>query len=187
MVPGTGKYTLTGQLGDVMKESCSASLSYVRSRGLLFGIKDNFFKEHDFHIHVPEGAIPKDGPSAGIAIITSLVSAILRIPVHRAVAMTGEITLRGRVLPIGGLKEKTLAAHRAQIKTVIIPKDNQKDLKEIPKKALKDIEIIPVSHIDQVLVKALEIKSADQLFKSTLSSWPKAALTPSSRRKERQV
>ncbi|MCY4513186.1 MAG: endopeptidase La [Bdellovibrionales bacterium] len=178
VVPGTGKYTLTGQLGDVMKESCSASLSYVRSRGLLFGIKDNFFKVHDFHIHVPEGAIPKDGPSAGIAITTSLVSAILRIPVHRAVAMTGEITLRGRVLPIGGLKEKTLAAHRAQIKTVIIPADNQKDLKEIPKKALKDIEVFPVNHIDQVLVKALEIKTADQLFKSTpSSSWLKPDLT----------
>ena len=184
VVPGTGKYTLTGQLGDVMKESCSASLSYVRSRGLLFGIKDSFFKEHDFHIHVPEGAIPKDGPSAGIAITTSLVSAVLRIPVHRAVAMTGEITLRGRVLPIGGLKEKTLAAHRAQIKTVIIPSDNQKDLREIPKKALKDIEIYPVNHIDQVLVKALEIKSADQLFKSTPSSWPQAALTYSSRRRK---
>ena len=188
VVPGTGKYTLTGQLGDVMKESCSAALSYVRSRGLLFGIKDSFFKEHDFHIHVPEGAIPKDGPSAGVAITTSLVSAVLRIPVHRAVAMTGEITLRGRVLPIGGLKEKTLAAHRAQVKTVIIPADNQKDLKEIPKKALKDIEIYPVSHIDQVLVKALEIKSADQLFKSTSSSWPQAALTSSSkRRKDRRL
>ena len=187
VVPGTGKYTLTGQLGDVMKESCSASLSYVRSRGLLFGIKDNFFKEHDFHIHVPEGAIPKDGPSAGIAITTSLVSAVLRIPVKKSVAMTGEITLRGRVLAIGGLKEKTLAAHRAQVKEVIIPQDNKKDLKEIPKKALKDIEIHPVSHIDQALVRALEIKSADRLFKRPSSSWQKTVLSPSSRSKESEI
>ena len=183
VVPGAGKYTLTGQLGDVMKESCSAALSYVRSRGLLFGVKDSFFKENDYHIHVPEGAIPKDGPSAGIAITTSLVSAILRIPVHRTVAMTGEITLRGRVLPIGGLKEKILAAHRAQITVVIIPEENKKDLKDIPEKALKDIKVIPVNHVDQVLVQALEIKSAHQLFKSTEDLSKTGILMPYSGRK----
>ena len=173
VVPGTGKYTLTGQLGDVMKESCSASLSYVRSRSLLLGIKDKFFKEHDFHIHVPEGAIPKDGPSAGVAIITSLVSAILRIPVRRTVAMTGEITLRGRVLPIGGLKEKALAAHRAKVKTILIPKDNEKDLIDIPKKILKDIKVIPVNNVDQVLVEALKITSSQELFKADPATWAK--------------
>ena len=137
VVPGTGKYTLTGQLGDVMKESCSASLSFVRSLSPLFNLDSKYFKNHDFHIHVPEGAIPKDGPSAGVAIITSLVSAVLRTPVRNTVAMTGEITLRGRVLPIGGLKEKILAAHRAKIKTVIIPKDNEKDLRDIPERVFE--------------------------------------------------
>ena len=166
VVPGTGKLLITGQLGDVMKESCSAALSYVRSRGLLLGIKQSFFKENDFHIHVPEGAIPKDGPSAGVAITTSLVSSILRHPVRNDLAMTGEITLRGRVLPIGGLKEKTLAAHRAKLKTVLIPKDNEKDLKDIPKKVLKDVNVVSVSHIDEVLEKALEIKSSSgKLFR----------------------
>ena len=169
VVPGKGKYTLTGQLGDVMKESCSAALSYVRSRGLLFGIKPGFFSENDFHIHVPEGAIPKDGPSAGIAITTSLISSILRIPVLKTVAMTGEITLRGRVLPIGGLKEKALAAHRVKIKKILVPKDNEKDLKDLPKKVLKDIKIVLVSHIDQVLTEALDIKSGSELFKTTWS------------------
>ncbi len=173
VVPGSGKYNLTGQLGDVMKESCSASLSYVRSRSLLFGIKDNFFKEHDFHIHVPEGAIPKDGPSAGVAIITSLVSSILRIPVRNTVAMTGEITLRGRVLPIGGLKEKALAAHRSKLKKIIIPKDNEKDLRDIPKKILKDITVVPVNHVDQVLIEALEINSSEQIFKFNPGTWTK--------------
>ncbi len=178
VVSGSGKYTLTGQLGDVMKESCSASLSYVRSREMLFGLKRKFFKEHDFHIHVPEGAIPKDGPSAGIAIVTSLVSAILRIPAKSSVAMTGEITLRGRVLPIGGLKEKILAARRAKIQTVIIPKDNEKDLKDVPEKALKDLRVLPVTGIDQVLAEALVIDSADQVFKFPPSSWPAPCSSP---------
>ena len=168
---GTGKYTLTGQLGDVMKESCSASLSFVRSLSPLFNLDSKYFKTHDFHIHVPEGAIPKDGPSAGVAIITSLVSAVLRIPVKNTVAMTGEITLRGRVLPIGGLKEKTLAAHRAHIKTVIFPKDNEKDLKDIPKQVLKDIKLVPVEQVDQVLMTALEISSADKIFKNLDKTW----------------
>ena len=154
-----------------MKESCSASLSFVRSLSPLFNLDNKYFKTHDFHIHVPEGAIPKDGPSAGVAIITSLVSAVLRVPVKNDVAMTGEITLRGRVLPIGGLKEKTLAAHRAHIKTVIFPKDNKKDLKDVPKQVLKDIKLIPVEQVDQVLMNALEISSADKIFKSLDKTW----------------
>lgn len=173
VVPGTGKYNLTGQLGDVMKESCSASLSFVRSLSSLFNLDSKYFKNHDFHIHVPEGAIPKDGPSAGVAIITSLVSAILRIPVKNTIAMTGEITLRGRILPIGGLKEKILAAHRAKIKTVIIPKANEKDLKDIPAKVLKDVKVLPVEQVDKVLTEALEIDSADKIFKTLHETWPK--------------
>jgi ATP-dependent Lon protease len=166
VVPGRGKFTITGQLGDVMKESCSAAMSYVRSRGPLFGLDKEFFHSVDIHIHVPEGAIPKDGPSAGIALTTSIVSAIMKIPVKRIVAMTGEVTLRGRVLAIGGLKEKILAAHRGGIKTVIVPKENEKDLKEIPKEVLKDLKIILVDHVDQVLVNALDIKNAKDLFKA---------------------
>lgn len=166
IVPGRGKFTVTGQLGDVMKESCSAAMSYARSRGPLFGLDKDFFANVDIHIHVPEGAIPKDGPSAGCAMTTSIVSAITKIPVKRHVAMTGEVTLRGRVLPIGGLKEKTLAAHRGGIKTIICPKENEKDLKDIPKEVLKDLKIILVDHVDQVLVNALDIKNAKELFKA---------------------
>jgi len=165
VVPGKGKFTVTGQLGDVMKESCSAAMSYVRSRGPLFGFDKEFYANMDVHIHVPEGATPKDGPSAGIAITTSVVSAITRIPVKKTVAMTGEVTLRGRVLPIGGLKEKILAAHRGGIKTIIAPKENEKDLKDIPKEVIKDLKIILVDHVDQVLVNALDIKNAKELFK----------------------
>ncbi len=169
VIPGKGKFTFTGQLGDVMKESCSAALSYVRSRGPLFDLPSEFFEKHDFHIHVPEGAVPKDGPSAGIAITTSLVSASMRLPVKKTVAMTGEITLRGRVLAIGGLKEKILAAHREGLKTVIIPKENEKDLKDKEKglstEILKKMKIITVDHVDQALVNALEIKLVQDLFK----------------------
>jgi ATP-dependent Lon protease len=168
LVPGRGKFTITGQLGDVMKESCSAAMSYVRSRGPLFGLDKEFFQNCDIHIHVPEGATPKDGPSAGIALTTSIVSAIMQIPVKRTVSMTGEVTLRGRVLPIGGLKEKVLAAHRGGIKTIIIPKENEKDLKDIPKEVLKDLKVILVDHVDQVLVNALEIKSPKDLFKNKM-------------------
>ena len=164
-VPGKGKFTITGQLGDVMKESCSAAMSYVRSRGPLFGFDKEFYANIDIHIHVPEGAIPKDGPSAGIAMTTSIVSSITKIPVKKTVAMTGEVTLRGRVLAIGGLREKILAAHRGGIKTVIIPKENEKDLKDVPKQVLKDVKVILVDHVDQVLVHALEIKNAKELFK----------------------
>lgn len=164
-VPGKGKFTITGQLGEVMKESCAAAMSYVRSRGPLFGFDKEFYANIDVHIHVPEGAIPKDGPSAGIAITTSIVSSMTKIPVKKTVAMTGEVTLRGRVLAIGGLREKILAAHRGGIKTVIIPKENEKDLKDVPKQVLKDVKVILVDHVDQVLVHALEIKSAKELFK----------------------
>lgn len=165
VVPGRGKFTITGQLGNVMKESCSAAMSYVRSRGPLFGFDKEYYQEHDTHIHLPEGAIPKDGPSAGIAIVTSIVSSMTKFPVRKDVAMTGEVTLRGRVLAIGGLKEKVLAAHRGGIKMIICPKENEKDLKDIPKEVLKDLKVVMVNHVDQVLVNALDIKSAKDLFK----------------------
>lgn len=162
IMPGSGKLTLTGKLGDVMKESAQAAFSYTRSRARQFNIPEDFHEKNDIHIHVPEGAIPKDGPSAGITIATALVSALTNIPVSRQVAMTGEITLRGRVLPIGGLKEKTLAAHRAGIRTVILPQDNKKDIEDIPASVRDEIQFLPVSHIDQVLdhalVKPLEIR-----------------------------
>jgi ATP-dependent Lon protease len=166
VVPGRGKFTVTGQLGDVMKESCSAAMSYVRSRGPLFGLDKEYFQNIDVHIHLPEGATPKDGPSAGIALTTSIVSAIMKIPVKRTVSMTGEVSLRGKVLEIGGLKEKVMAAHRGGIKTIICPKENEKDLKEIPKEIVKDLKIILVDHVDQVLVNALDIKSPRELFKN---------------------
>jgi ATP-dependent Lon protease len=155
LMPGKAGITLTGQLGDVMKESAQAALSYVRSRYKKFQLKENFFQKLDVHIHVPEGAVPKDGPSAGAAIATALVSALMKTPVKRAVAMTGEITLRGRVLEIGGVKEKVIAAHRAGIKTVILPKNNKKDLEDIPKSVTKDLSFIFVEHMDEVLSVAL--------------------------------
>lgn len=164
VVPGKGKFIVTGQLGDVMKESCTAALSYVRSRGPLFDIDTETFHNIDVHIHAPEGAIPKDGPSAGITITTAIVSAITKIPVKRTVAMTGEVSLRGRVLAIGGLKEKVLAAHRAGIKTIICPKENEKDLIDIPQEVLDGLDVILVTHVDQVLVNALDIKDPDELF-----------------------
>ena len=155
VVPGKGNVKPTGQLGDVMKESVQAALSYVRSRSVTFGIKPTLFEKRDIHVHVPEGATPKDGPSAGIAMATSIVSVLTGIPVRRDVAMTGEITLRGRVLPIGGLKEKLLAALRAGITTVFIPKENEKDLAEIPDSVKKALTIHPVAHVDQVIAQAL--------------------------------
>lgn len=154
-MPGKGKVTITGKLGEVMQESAQAALSYVRSRAVRLGIEPDFYQNLDIHIHVPEGGIPKDGPSAGITMATSIVSALTRIPARSDVAMTGEITLRGRVLPIGGLKEKILAAHRAMLKTVLVPKDNVKDLKDIPPKVLQEIELEIVEHMDDVLRKAL--------------------------------
>ncbi len=154
-VPGKGKIQHTGKLGDVMQESVSAALSYVRSRSISFGIKPTLFEKRDIHVHVPEGATPKDGPSAGVAMATSIVSVLTGIPVRRDVAMTGEITLRGRVLPIGGLKEKLLAALRAGIATVFFPKDNEKDLAEIPDNVKRALTLIPVSHVDDVIGQAL--------------------------------
>ena len=155
-MPGKGHVTLTGQLGDVMKESVEAARSFVRSRHAQFGIASEVFEKNDLHVHVPEGATPKDGPSAGIAMMTSLVSALTGNPVRKSVAMTGEITLRGHVLPIGGLKEKLLAALRAGIKTVIIPEENKKDLEEIPDEVKQNIRIVPVSRAEQVLSIALK-------------------------------
>ena len=154
-VPGRGKVISTGKLGDVMKESVQAAESYVKSRSLEFGIKPTLFEKKDIHVHVPEGATPKDGPSAGVAMVTTIVSVLSGVPVRRDVAMTGEVTLRGRVLPIGGLKEKLLAALRGGLKTVLIPKDNEKDLADIPDNVKKGLEIIPVATVDEVLKKAL--------------------------------
>lgn len=167
IMPGKGDLILTGTLGDVMKESARAALSYVRFRSKSLQIDNEFYKKYDIHIHVPEGATPKDGPSAGIGICTSLVSAITKRQARRDVAMTGEITLRGRILPIGGLKEKILAAHRGRIKKIIIPLENKKDLKEIPANVLKQIEIIVVENIDEVLPYALVLNPGDKLFKES--------------------
>ncbi|KIL16350.1 endopeptidase La [Bacillus sp. Je.9.29.b] len=153
--PGKGKLLLTGKLGDVMRESAQAAFSYIRSKVDELNIDPNFNEKHDIHIHVPEGAVPKDGPSAGITIATALVSALTGRPVSKEVGMTGEITLRGRVLPIGGLKEKALGAHRAGLKTIILPKDNEKDIDDIPESVREGLTFIPVSHLDEVLEKAL--------------------------------
>ena len=162
-MPGKGRMQITGKLGDVMQESVKAAKSFVRSKCLEYGIIPPLFEKKDFHIHVPEGATPKDGPSAGVGMVTSIVSSITGIPVRRDVAMTGEVTLTGQVLPIGGLKEKLLAAHRAGIKEVLIPKENEKDLVDMPKKIIDDIKITPVDHADQVLKVALtkELKSTE--------------------------
>jgi ATP-dependent Lon protease len=151
VVPGKGRQTLTGQLGDVMKESIHAATTVVRSRAHMLGVDEDFYQKFDIHIHVPEGATPKDGPSAGVSMCTALVSALTKIPVRADVAMTGEITLRGEVLPIGGLKEKLLAAHRGGIHTVIIPEENERDLIEIPKNIKQNLDIRPVRWIDEVL------------------------------------
>ena len=155
VMPGKGEVALTGQLGDVMKESARAGLTYIRSIVSQYGVEKEYFEKHDFHIHIPEGAVPKDGPSAGITMATAMLSAIIEKPVKATVAMTGEITLRGRVLPIGGLKEKILAAKNAGIKTVLVPKKNEKDIEEISAEIKRGIEIIFVEHMEQVIAQAL--------------------------------
>jgi ATP-dependent Lon protease len=175
VMPGKGKLMITGKLGEVMQESAQAAMSYVRSRAEALGLDKRFLENIDIHVHVPEGAIPKDGPSAGITMATTLVSALCRIPVRKDVAMTGEITLRGRVLPIGGLKEKVLAAARGGIKRVLIPKENLKDVREIPKKVRDGLTIIPVDHADQVLREALLIERPDTFLQR---SEPAAAPAP---------
>jgi ATP-dependent Lon protease len=153
---GKGELQLTGKLGEVMQESAKAALSFVRSRSAELGLTKDFYKLKDMHVHIPEGAIPKDGPSAGITMATTIVSALSGIPVRRDVAMTGEITLRGKVLPVGGIKEKVLAAHRAGIKVVILPKENEKDLKDVPETVLNDLKVVLVETMDEVLALALE-------------------------------
>ena len=174
VMPGKGKMQITGKLGDVMQESVKAAKSYIRSKSLDYGIIPPLFDKKDFHIHVPEGATPKDGPSAGVGMVTSIISALTEIPVNKNVAMTGEITLRGLVLPIGGLKEKLLAAHRAGIKTVLIPMENKKDLVEVPKIILNEMKIIPVKNVDEVLkvaltkpLKRVEWVEVDQISKTS--------------------
>jgi ATP-dependent Lon protease len=165
VMPGKGKLIITGRLGDVMQESAQAALSYVRSRADELGLEKDFYQNVDIHIHVPEGAIPKDGPSAGITMATALVSALTRIPVRHDLAMTGEVTLRGRVLPIGGLKEKVLAAHRGGIKMVLVPSENEKDILEIPANVLKTVELTLVDHMDDVLRRSLLLDNPDDLFR----------------------
>jgi ATP-dependent Lon protease len=174
-MPGKGKMTVTGNLRDVMKESISAAASFVRSRAVAFGIEPPLFDRRDIHVHVPEGATPKDGPSAGVAMVTAIVSVMTGIPVRRDVAMTGEITLRGRVLPIGGLKEKLLAAARGGIKTVLIPEENEKDLSEISETIKKNLEIIPVSRMDEVLARALVRKPEPILWDEDRAKLPAAS------------
>ena len=166
VMPGKGKLIVTGKLGDVMQESAQAAMSYVRSRAESFGLEKDFYAKLDIHIHLPEGAIPKDGPSAGITMATAITSALLKIPVYKDVAMTGEITLRGRVLPIGGLKEKLLAAHRGNMKKVLVPLENKKDLKEIPNKIVRELDLVLVGHMDDVLKHALVLKDGNKLFKN---------------------
>jgi ATP-dependent Lon protease len=177
VVPGKGKLQHTGQLGEVMQESIQAAMTVVRSRAQVLGLETDFYQKLDVHLHIPEGATPKDGPSAGVGMCTALVSALTRIPVRSDVAMTGEITLRGEVLPIGGLKEKLLAAHRGGIKTVLIPDENQKDLVEIPDNIKGNLEIKPVKWIDEVLAVALTQQPMPQHAADSVPG-PAAAVAP---------
>ena len=181
-MPGKGKMQITGKLGDVMQESVKAAKSFVRSKSLEYGIIPPLFEKKDFHIHVPEGATPKDGPSAGIGMVTSIVSSITNNPVNREIAMTGEVTVTGQVLPIGGLKEKLLAAHRAGIKHVIIPKDNEKDLVDIPQKIKDEIKFTAVETADEVLKIALtkELKATEWVEPKTISDNKKEDKTQAS-------
>jgi ATP-dependent Lon protease len=178
VLPGKGKLTITGRLGEIMQESAQAALSYVRSRGDELGLERDFYQKIDIHIHVPEGAIPKDGPSAGITMATALVSALTRIPVRHDLAMTGEVTLRGYVLPIGGLKEKVLAAHRGGIKRILIPVENEKDIQEIPAVILKSVSIELVEHMDQVLRKALVLEDPEAYLRKPAAEPVAEPVTP---------
>lgn len=180
LMPGSGKMIVTGKLGDVMQESAQAALSYVRSRAMRLGLAPDFYQRLDVHIHVPEGAVPKDGPSAGVTMATALVSAILKLPVNHEIAMTGEITLRGRVLPIGGLTEKLLAAKRGNIKTVLIPKENERNLADVPANIRKSLVIHCLDNVDQVLEKSLVLKEGATLFKDVPLSSVYGDLTVSS-------
>lgn len=171
LMSGSGHVVTTGQLGDVMQESAKAALSYVRSRADILGLEPRFHRKVDIHVHVPSGATPKDGPSAGITLATSITSALLGIPVRNDVAMTGEISLRGRVLPIGGLREKLLAARRSGIKKVIMPADNEKDLKEVPDEVLRDLELVFVEHVDEVLPQALAA-TPEEIFSGRATAQP---------------
>ena len=174
-LPGKGKITITGKLGDVMRESVQAAESYVKARAAQFGIMRNVLEKRDIHVHVPEGATPKDGPSAGVAMVTSIVSVLTGIPINKQVAMTGEITLRGRVLPIGGLKEKLLAALRGGLSTVCIPKENEKDLAEIPDNVKKGLKIIFINTVDEVLKVALTKPLTPVVWEDDLSVAPSTA------------
>jgi ATP-dependent Lon protease len=177
VVPGKGQVKITGKLGEVMQESAATAMSYVRSRAHLLGLDKDFYQNVDIHLHVPEGAVPKDGPSAGITMATAITSALTKIPVRKDVAMTGEITLRGRVLPIGGLKEKLLAAKIGNIKTVLIPQGNVPDLQKISKEITKGMKIVPVEHGDQVLRLALELENPEEfLMRKGIGDLPTTAI-----------
>jgi ATP-dependent Lon protease len=167
VMPGKGNLIITGQLGDVMRESAQAAMTYIRSRAKNLGLESDFYQKVDLHVHIPEGSIPKDGPSAGITIAAAIASALTQTPARSGVAMTGEITLRGRVIPVGGLKEKILAAHRVGIKMVLIPRENEKSIEEIPQKILKAVRVVPVEHMDEVLRESLVLKDSDDFLKGT--------------------
>ncbi len=185
-MPGRGKLILTGKLGDVMQESGQAAMSYVRSRASRFGLDSDFYRRLDIHIHLPEGSIPKDGPSAGITLATAVVSALAKVPVRRDLAMTGEITLRGKVLPIGGVKEKLMAAHRAGCQTVILPRDNEKDLADVPESIQQEMTIRFVETMDEVLDLALERSVADRESLEPETSSPPPTLEPGSHEVDRE-
>jgi ATP-dependent Lon protease len=186
VLPGRGRLQITGKLGDVMQESAKAALSYVRSRAGMLGLPRYFYDKVDIHVHVPEGAIPKDGPSAGITMATSMISALTGIPIDKHIAMTGEITLRGNVLPIGGLKEKALAAHRGGIRRVMLPKENENDIEEIPATVRNELELIPVSHVDEVLFEALRCRKPEDFVSMLEAKAVRDELLYSEEKKEQQ-